>query len=90
MFLATIPAVLWVDKVGRKPVLVSGAFIMAGWVDSLSFCDRLGPDSDARLPISCHIIVAILTGIFHHQWDQYVKFIGFMDARADHYKQAYR
>ncbi|KAF8149903.1 general substrate transporter [Crassisporium funariophilum] len=30
MFLATIPAVIWVDKVGRKPVLVSGAFVMAG------------------------------------------------------------
>ncbi|KAH7925500.1 general substrate transporter [Leucogyrophana mollusca] len=29
MFLATIPAVIWVDKVGRKPVLVSGAFLMA-------------------------------------------------------------
>jgi hypothetical protein len=28
MFLATIPAVLWVDQVGRKPVLVSGAFLM--------------------------------------------------------------
>ncbi|PSR75572.1 hypothetical protein PHLCEN_2v9052 [Hermanssonia centrifuga] len=30
MFLATIPAVIWVDKAGRKPILVSGAFIMAG------------------------------------------------------------
>ncbi|KAH8831501.1 general substrate transporter [Flagelloscypha sp. PMI_526] len=29
MFLATIPAVLWVDGLGRKPVLVSGAFVMA-------------------------------------------------------------
>jgi hypothetical protein len=29
MFLATIPAVIWVDKVGRKPLLVSGAFLMA-------------------------------------------------------------
>ncbi|KAN0093180.1 General substrate transporter [Tylopilus felleus] len=29
MWLATIPAVIWVDNVGRKPVLVSGAFIMA-------------------------------------------------------------
>lgn len=29
MFLATIPAVIWVDKVGRKPVLISGAFLMA-------------------------------------------------------------
>ncbi|EIW86994.1 general substrate transporter [Coniophora puteana RWD-64-598 SS2] len=29
MFLATIPAVIWVDKVGRKPVMVSGALIMA-------------------------------------------------------------
>uniref|UniRef100_A0A060T9Q9 ARAD1C39600p n=1 Tax=Blastobotrys adeninivorans TaxID=409370 RepID=A0A060T9Q9_BLAAD len=28
MFLATIPAVLWVDQVGRKPVLVSGALLM--------------------------------------------------------------
>ncbi|KAF8825155.1 hypothetical protein HHX47_DHR7000327 [Lentinula edodes] len=36
MFLATIPAVIYVDQVGRKPVLVSGAFLMgahvaAGW-----------------------------------------------------------
>ncbi|KAF8917435.1 general substrate transporter [Mucidula mucida] len=30
MFLATIPAVIWIDQVGRKPVLVSGAFLMAG------------------------------------------------------------
>jgi len=29
MFLATIPAVIWVDKVGRKPILASGAFLMA-------------------------------------------------------------
>lgn len=29
MFLATIPAVLWIDKVGRKPVLVVGAIGMA-------------------------------------------------------------
>ncbi|KAF7424189.1 hypothetical protein PC9H_009492 [Pleurotus ostreatus] len=29
MFLATIPAVIWVDQVGRKPVLISGAFLMA-------------------------------------------------------------
>ncbi|PPQ67501.1 hypothetical protein CVT25_006042 [Psilocybe cyanescens] len=49
MFLATIPAVIWVDKVGRKPVLISGAFIMAG----------------------CHIIVAILTGLFRHSWEQH-------------------
>ncbi|KAJ7593224.1 general substrate transporter [Mycena floridula] len=46
MFLATIPAVIWVDKLGRKPVLVSGAFIMA----------------------FCHILVAILTGLFHNSW----------------------
>lgn len=29
MFVATIPAVLWIDAVGRKPVLVSGAIGMA-------------------------------------------------------------
>ncbi|KAI0368644.1 general substrate transporter [Pilatotrama ljubarskyi] len=50
MFLATIPAVIWVDKVGRKPVLISGAFIMA----------------------ACHMIVAILTGLYHDSWDTHV------------------
>ena len=49
MFLATIPSVIWVDNAGRKPILVSGAFIMA----------------------ACHIIVAILTGIFHNTWEQH-------------------
>jgi len=28
MFLGTIPAVLWVDQLGRKPVLISGALFM--------------------------------------------------------------
>ena len=50
MFLATIPAVIWVDSVGRKPVLVSGAFLMA----------------------ACHLIVAILTGLYEDSWDKYV------------------
>lgn len=35
MFLATIPAVLWVDQLGRKPVLISGAFLMGTWVSIL-------------------------------------------------------
>lgn len=47
MFVATIPAVLYVDKLGRKPILISGAFLMA----------------------ACHIIVAVLTGMFHNSWD---------------------
>ncbi|KAI0729232.1 general substrate transporter [Fomitopsis betulina] len=29
MWLATIPAVIWVDQLGRKPVLISGSIIMA-------------------------------------------------------------
>ncbi|KAJ6494861.1 general substrate transporter [Mycena vitilis] len=29
MFLATIPAVVWIDQLGRRPVLISGAFLMA-------------------------------------------------------------
>lgn len=29
MFFATIPAVMYVDKLGRKPILVSGAILMA-------------------------------------------------------------
>ena len=34
MFLATIPATLYIDNVGRKPILISGAFAMAAWVPS--------------------------------------------------------
>lgn len=29
MFLTTIPSTIWVDRTGRKPILISGAFIMA-------------------------------------------------------------
>jgi MFS family permease len=29
MFIATIPAVIWIDRLGRKPVLVVGAIGMA-------------------------------------------------------------
>lgn len=29
MFIATVPAVLWVDRIGRKPVLIAGAIGMA-------------------------------------------------------------
>jgi sugar porter (SP) family MFS transporter len=49
MFLATIPAVIWIDKVGRKPVLISGAFIMA----------------------ACHLIVAVLTALYHNSWSSH-------------------
>ena len=49
MFLATIPAVIWVDQAGRRPVLISGAFLMA----------------------ACHIIVAILTGLYEDSWPQH-------------------
>jgi MFS family permease len=31
MFLATIPAVLYIDRLGRKPVLAVGAIGMATW-----------------------------------------------------------
>ncbi|KAG2017805.1 sugar transporter [Coprinopsis cinerea AmutBmut pab1-1] len=50
MFIATIPAVLWVDQLGRKPVLISGAFLMA----------------------ACHLIVAILSGLFYTSWDTHI------------------
>ncbi|BFZ65070.1 hypothetical protein YB2330_006233 [Saitoella coloradoensis] len=46
MFLATIPAVIWIDSLGRKPVLVIGALGMA----------------------SCHLIIAILSGLYEDNW----------------------
>ncbi|KAF5391665.1 hypothetical protein D9757_002372 [Collybiopsis confluens] len=46
MFLATIPAVIYIDQWGRRPVLISGAFLMG----------------------TCHLIVAILTGLYHDSW----------------------
>ncbi|OBZ72373.1 Metacaspase-1 [Grifola frondosa] len=49
MFLATIPAVLYIDKTGRKPILISGALLMA----------------------ACHLIVAVLTGLYHNSWDSH-------------------
>ncbi|KAL5525502.1 hypothetical protein ACEPAG_6838 [Sanghuangporus baumii] len=49
MFLATIPAVIWVDDWGRKPVLVSGAFLMA----------------------ACHLIIAVLTGLYEDSWTEH-------------------
>jgi len=50
MFLATIPAVIYVDQVGRKPVLVSGAFLMG----------------------ACHLIVAVIIGLFHDSFPSHV------------------
>lgn len=49
-FLGTIPAVLFTDQLGRKPILISGAFLMA----------------------TCHIIIAILTSIFHNSWQSHI------------------
>ncbi|KZT73597.1 general substrate transporter [Daedalea quercina L-15889] len=49
MFVATIPAVIWVDKVGRKPVLISGALLMA----------------------ACHLIIAVLIGLYQHSWPEH-------------------
>lgn len=34
MFIATVPTVLYIDRVGRKPILASGAIMMATWYDS--------------------------------------------------------
>ncbi|KAJ7170721.1 general substrate transporter [Mycena crocata] len=62
MFLATIPAVIWVDQLGRRPVLISGAFLMALYV----VCLPLGLRGSSSH--SCHFIVAILTGLFHNSW----------------------
>jgi sugar porter (SP) family MFS transporter len=48
-FVSTIPAVIYVDQVGRKPVMVSGAFLMG----------------------VCHLIIAVLVGLFHNDWQNH-------------------
>lgn len=41
MFLGTIPSVLWIDQVGRKPTLISGAIIMGvSAPSSLPYCEN--------------------------------------------------
>lgn len=64
MWLATFPAVIWVDKVGRKPVLVSGAFIMAAWAIILIRYFLALIVTNFR----CHLIIAILTGLYQKDW----------------------
>lgn len=41
MFLATVPTVLYIDRVGRKPILTSGAILMGTWYEFRSaFSDK--------------------------------------------------
>ena len=53
MFIATIPAVIWVDKVGRKPVLISGAFLMAAQVSTKSLQPSFSELMYAQVPSHC-------------------------------------
>lgn len=48
MFVATIPAIIWVDQLGRKPVLISGAFLMAACHFIVAILSGLFRDSWAQ------------------------------------------
>ncbi|CAO1617865.1 unnamed protein product [Jaminaea pallidilutea] len=52
-FLATIPAVLFADKVGRKPLLISGAIVMGicHFIVAAIIAQFQGPLNDQGLPV---------------------------------------
>lgn len=71
MFLATIPAVIWVDDTGRKPILVSGAFIMAGChliVGVLTAVFRHSWDSHTAAGWVACVFVWIFAIAFGYSW----------------------
>lgn len=71
MFLATIPAVLYVDQLGRKPVLISGAFLMAAChiiVGILSSQFQDSWDSHKAAGWGACVLVWIFSIAFGYSW----------------------
>lgn len=71
MFVATIPAVLWIDNLGRKPVLIAGAlgmgishFIVAGLYGSYG---DSWPSHKAAGWVAC-VFVWIYEAHFGYSW----------------------
>lgn len=84
MFVCTIPAVMWVDKVGRKPLLISGAlvmglchFVVAGILGGYS--DNIGSHKAAGWVAV--VFIWIFAGAFGYSWGMYMtSFLGFLIA----------
>ncbi|KAF8599333.1 general substrate transporter [Ceratobasidium sp. AG-I] len=71
MFLATIPAVIYIDQIGRKPVLVSGAVIMGTChliiaILSARF-NTSWPEHKAAGWVAC-VLVWIFAAAFGYSW----------------------
>lgn len=79
MFLATIPAVIWVDNAGRKPILVSGAFIMAGCALSISL-HLLQALTSVQLPYHCRYLDRLVPRLLE---DPHCRRMGCMRVRLD-------
>lgn len=67
MFLATIPAVIWIDDWGRKPVLYASTQVLIK-----NIINRFISVSGAFLMGACHLIVAVLTGLYEDTWPEWV------------------
>lgn len=71
MFVATIPAIIWVDQLGRKPVLISGAFLMAACHFIVAILSGLFRDSWAQNKASgwaaCALVWVFTIG-FGYSW----------------------
>lgn len=71
MFLTTIPSVIWLDSLGRKPLLISGAFIMAAChliVAILTARFRHSwPEHTAAGWVAC-VLIWIFAAAFGYSW----------------------
>lgn len=75
MFLATIPAIIWVDQLGRKPVLISGAFLMAACHFIVAILVGLFQDdwlSHSAAGWGACVLVWIFTIGFGYSWGAYI------------------
>lgn len=71
MFIATIPAVLWVDRVGRKPVLAIGALGMSlcHFIIAVILAKNIGRFEEEKSPGWAAIVMVWLFVIhFGYSW----------------------
>jgi len=68
--LMTFPGIFFVDRLGRRPLLISGALIMAATMTILgTLIATNGPDYvNASIPLVCLIMVYLFVSAFAYSW----------------------